>query len=87
MQPKRMNLDELFVEEVLRARKMTPEQKLGAGYELFVLGCEIARAGIRAQFPGSTEEEVELHLRRRFAIAERLETVRIPPAAIVPHDA
>lgn len=79
MQPKRMDLDDLFVEEVLRARKMTPEQKLGAGYELFVPGCEIARAGIRAQFPGSTDEEVEQYLLRRFAIERQLENVRIPP--------
>lgn len=65
--------DQMFRDEVLRARKMDPAEKLSAGFELFEYACEITRAGIRHQHPQADEAEVERILAERLALAERLE--------------
>jgi hypothetical protein len=33
------------------------------------LSCEVARCGIRSQYPDANDEEVERHLRRRLRLA------------------
>jgi hypothetical protein len=66
-------IDELYREDVAAARKMSVEQRLAAGPELFDFACEITRGGIRHQNPDATDEEVEAILRQRLALAERLE--------------
>ena len=43
------------------------------GADLFEYSCEIARAGIRAQFPHASADEVEKELRRRLRIGDILE--------------
>jgi hypothetical protein len=52
---------------------MTPEQKLFVGRELFEFGCELSRAGIRAQHPEADEAEVERLLARRLALVRKME--------------
>ncbi len=49
-------------------RKMTGEQRLQIALDLHALCCDVAREGIRRQFPDATEEEVERQLRRRLEI-------------------
>lgn len=65
--------DDLFREEVLRARAMDPQVKLASGFELFEFACEITRAGIRHQFPHAPDPEVEAILAERLALQQRLE--------------
>jgi hypothetical protein len=50
-------------------RKMTGEQRLLIALGLHELSCEIAREGIRHQFPEADQAEVERHLRKRLALA------------------
>jgi hypothetical protein len=64
--------DEIYRERVLRARRTPIEQKILAGPELFDFACQIARAGIRHQNPGVDEDQVEVLLRERLALARRL---------------
>ncbi len=52
---------------------MSPEEKLLGGFRLFQLSCEMARAGIRAQFPELDEQGVERELQRRLDLQRRLE--------------
>ncbi len=66
--------DELFREEVLRARAMDPGEKLFAGVRLFDYACRITLAGIRHQFPGITDEEALRILKERLALERRLES-------------
>ncbi len=73
MQPTQELVDSIYREKVLRARRRAPEAKLMDGAELYEYACEIARTGIRAQFPDADEEEVERQLRRRHRIGDRLE--------------
>jgi hypothetical protein len=65
--------DPLYLEEVERARRMTPEDKLFAGAQLFDMACEITMAGIRHQHPEATEEEVRAILNERLAQQRRRE--------------
>jgi hypothetical protein len=47
-------------------RKMTGERRLETALELHALSCDLAREGIRRQFPVASDEEIERHLRLRL---------------------
>lgn len=65
--------DSMYVERVLRARRMKPEDKLSAGIKLFEYACEITRLGIRRQFPDADAKRVQQILLERLALRRRLE--------------
>jgi len=65
---------DLYREEVLRARQMSPEEKFLAGPQLFEYACEITMAGIRAQFPDAGPADVRRILTGRLALGKRLES-------------
>jgi Rv0078B-related antitoxin len=73
MPTSKRTVDPLYIEEVLRARKMPADEKLSAGIELFEYACEITRMGIRRQFPEASDEEVNRILDDRLAMRERTE--------------
>lgn len=52
---------------------MAPAEKLLAGARLFDYACEITKAGIRAERPDLSEEQVARMLIERLALARRLE--------------
>ena len=58
--------------QIERYRRMTGEQRLEIALRLHELSCEVAREGIRAQFPGETEAEVERRLRERIRLTYEL---------------
>jgi hypothetical protein len=66
-------IDQLYWEEVLAAREMSPEEKFLAGEELFNSACQITLAGIRNQNPNFTEEECLQELDRRLELQEKME--------------
>jgi len=66
-------IDELYREEVLEARRMSPEDKFLLGEELFEYACSITLAGIRSQNPAFNEEECRRELERRLELGERME--------------
>ena len=66
--------DGLYRERVLEARAMAPEDKLLAGEELFEYACAITLAGIRNQFPETTDAECHRILEARLALRERMES-------------
>ncbi len=70
---KPLTADDLYREEVRRARSMSLGQKVFAGIELFDMACEFAKSGIRAQHPEANEAQVLELLRDRLALARRLE--------------
>jgi hypothetical protein len=73
MEPTPKLIDELYREEVLRARAMPPGEKLFAGAVLFDYACAITLAGIRHQNPGIDDRRALEILRERIALARRLE--------------
>lgn len=58
--------------QIERYRKMTGEERLLIALRLHELSCEIAREGIRAQFPDASKEEVERKLAERIRLSYRL---------------
>ncbi len=73
MEPTRELGDQLYRDKVLAARAMTPTERMLAGAQLFEFACKIAAAGIRAQYPGASEEEVAQRLAARLELGRRLE--------------
>ena len=68
--------DQLYRDEVLAARVMTPEEKLLAGPQLFDFACRIALDGIRHQFPDVHEQRVRQIVAEREELGRRLENTR-----------
>lgn len=52
-------------------RRMTCEQRLEIALRLHALSCDLAREGIRRQYPNAGEDEVDLRLRRRLEMTRR----------------
>jgi hypothetical protein len=52
-------------------RRMTGEERLAIALRLHDLSCDVAREGIRRQYPGASEERVEELLRARLQLALR----------------
>jgi hypothetical protein len=67
-------IDQRYREEVLRARKMTPEEKFLAGEELFMAECNMRLAEINSQNPDFNEEDCLRELKRRLKLQEQMET-------------
>jgi hypothetical protein len=58
--------------QIKKYRAMTGEERLKLALDLHELSCEIARDGIRHQYPEASPDEVERLLRNRIALAQRL---------------
>ena len=64
-----MTPDGELAEQLRRSRQMTGEERLLIALRLHELSCDVAREGIRRQYPGATPEEVERHLPDRLELA------------------
>jgi hypothetical protein len=73
VEPTKELVDDLLRERVLRARGMSPDEKLASGGKLFAYAAEITKAGIREQMPNATEKDVERILAQRLELRRRLE--------------
>jgi len=58
--------------QIKKYREMSGEERLGIALDLHEFSCDIAREGIRAQYPRATAAEVEGRLRRRLELARLL---------------
>jgi len=65
--------DALYREEVLRARAMSPNDKLLAGPRLFDQALRLMADGIRHEHPELTEDGVDALLRQRLDRIRELE--------------
>ena len=52
-------------------RTMTGQQRLQIALDLHEFACNVAREGIRRQFPEATDDEVEQRLRRRIELSRQ----------------
>src|SRR5438105_5189494 len=85
MEPTPELIDQLYREELEEARRMSGEQKPLAGGELFELASQITLAGIRAENPGLSEEELLEKFRERLRLARRLECIAVQQALDWPY--
>ena len=63
-----MTPEAALARQIERYRGMTGEQRLRIALDLHEFACNIARAGIRRQFPQADDDEVERQLRRRIEL-------------------
>jgi hypothetical protein len=73
MEPSKQLADELYREEIRRARAMPPEVKLFEGARLFDRVCRVMADGIRDEYPEADERQVREILIQRLRLARRLE--------------
>ena len=66
-----MNPATALNEQIERYRRMTGEQRLALALELHELACDIAREGIRRQYPQADAATVERLLRQRLEFGRR----------------
>ena len=52
-----------------RYRAMRPEERVAVALRLHELACDLARLGIRRQYPNADEAEVDRRLRERLVLA------------------
>ncbi len=79
--------DEIFVSKVKRARRMSIDERMMEGLHLFDRCMSLMRDGISASHPEFTPEQVEQEVRRRLAIARRLDDAGLyHPAGVVGDD-
>ena len=57
--------------QIERYRAMTGEQRLRIAFDLHEFACDVAREGIRHQFPEDTADDVERYLRRRIELSRQ----------------
>ena len=55
--------------QIRRYREMTGEQRIDLALELHELACEIARAGIKNQYPAADAAGIERLLNQRLSLA------------------
>lgn len=67
-----MSPDEALQRQIQRYRQMTGEERLSIALRLHALSCELARQGVRRQFPHADEAEVERRLRHRLELSRQL---------------
>lgn len=77
MNPHQPSIDQLYREEILRARKQTPQQRVATAFDLAPFAHAMMKAGIRSQHPQASEAELWQLARQRIAIARRLSDWRI----------
>lgn len=59
--------------QIERYRAMTGEARLRIALDLHEFACNVARAGIRRQFPAASDDEIKRHLRRRIELSRQTE--------------
>ena len=71
--PTKELIDGIYRSRILQARKTPPGQRLADCLELFESSCSIMKDGLRAENPLANEQQIEVLLRERLAIARRLD--------------
>ena len=77
-------IDQLYREEILHARKMTPQQRIAAAFEIAPLALGFMYAGIRRQHPEADDAELLRLARERIAKVRRMHEWKIYRPAEAP---
>ena len=67
----RMTPETAIEQQIERYRAMTGEERLKIALDLHEFACDVAREGIRRQYPDADAQQVELLLRRRIELSRR----------------
>ena len=86
MNPHQPLIDQLYREEILHARKQTPQQRVAAAFDLAPFAHRLMLDGIRAQNPQADDAGVWRIACQRIAIARRLGEWKIYEPQAPSHD-
>lgn len=64
--PENTQMDADFWRDVERAKKMTPQQRVRIGHELFERSIYLMTQGLKMQFPQLSDEEIRLKRREKL---------------------
>lgn len=64
-----MSPDDALRRQIERYRSMTGEQRLSIALSLHAFACDVAREGIRRQYPQADAAEVDRLLRQRLELS------------------
>jgi hypothetical protein len=64
-----MTPDQALGKQIEIYRQMTGEQRLKIALDLHTFACDVAREGIRRQYPDANEMEVNRHLKHRIEMS------------------
>jgi hypothetical protein len=64
-----MTPEQALQRQIEAYRRMTGQQRVEIALRMHDLACQVARCGIRNQFPDAGDDEVEDELRRRLELA------------------
>jgi len=67
-----MTPEKSLEEQIAKYKKMTGEERPGIALRLHELSCDVAREGIRSQYPDASAEEVERRLSERIKLTYAL---------------
>jgi hypothetical protein len=73
------NRDPLYRDDVLRARRLAPSDKLLEGPRLFEFSCRIILDGLRHRHPDLSDAALQERLRRSLDVVRRLEQLPCRP--------
>jgi hypothetical protein len=76
MNPHQPLIDQLYREQILRARKQSPEARFRGCMEITELAFQIMRAGVRHQFPEADPAELVSRGRERIAKGRRMDELQ-----------
>jgi len=60
-------VDAIHRDQIMRARKMTPEERFAEAMDLMDFSYEVMENGVRTDHPEATDEEVTLILRKKLS--------------------
>lgn len=66
-------IDQLYREEIARAREQTPAERFAGAFEITDFAFGIMESGIRAQHPDADDAEVLRIARKRLAICRAMD--------------
>ncbi len=74
--PEKTRMDAEFWREIERSQRLSPQERVRIGHELFERAIYLMTQGLRMQFPDASDDEIAALRRERLARQRALETKR-----------
>ncbi len=78
-------VDAIHRDQIMRARKMTPEERFAEAMDLMDFSYEVMECGVRTDHPDATDEEVTQILRKKLSRLRHMSDLGIfdPPRKVL----
>ncbi|MEN3942658.1 hypothetical protein WJU23_15260 [Prosthecobacter sp. SYSU 5D2] len=78
-------VDAIHRDQIMRARKMTPEERFAEAMDLMDFSYEVMESGVRHDHPDATDEEVTQILRKKLSRLRHMDDrgIFFPPRKVL----